>query len=85
MRPLFGLAPGEACRSKRVAAPAGRLLPHRFTLACVRALSGRAHRRFAFCCAVCEIALPGSYPAPLSLVSGLSSSARSIKRADAAV
>ena len=30
--PLFGLAPGGVYRAKRVAPPAGELLPHRFTL-----------------------------------------------------
>ena len=32
-RPLFGLAPGGACRAGRVAPAAGALLPPRFTLA----------------------------------------------------
>ncbi len=29
---LFGLAPGGVCQAKRIAPPAGALLPHRFTL-----------------------------------------------------
>jgi hypothetical protein len=29
---LFGLAPGGVCLARRVAPPAGALLPHRFTL-----------------------------------------------------
>src|SRR6266581_4497338 len=32
MAPLFGLAPGGACRADAVTRAAGELLPHRFTL-----------------------------------------------------
>ena len=40
--PTLGLAPGGVCRAVRVTPDAGALLPHRFTLTCVRAgLPGR--------------------------------------------
>jgi hypothetical protein len=36
---LFGLAPGGVYRAEPVAWPAGELLPHRFTLTCIQALT----------------------------------------------
>src|SRR5436305_6147309 len=58
--PLFGLAPGGACRAADVAARAVRsyrtLSPLPASLA--------AARRFAFCGAFPEVTLAGRYPAP---------------------
>jgi len=48
---LFGLASDGACLARSVAASAGGLLPHRFTLTCL-------HRRSAFCCAFQRLLFP---------------------------
>ena len=71
--PLFGLAPGGACRAARVTPGAGALLPHRFTLTCAPDPETRRHRRSALCCAVLRVAPTGCYPAPCPVESGRSS------------
>jgi len=50
---------------------AGALLPHHFTIA-----AGRAGVLCNFCCAFPGVSPAGRYPAPCSVVSGLSSAAR---------
>ncbi len=70
--PIFGLAPGGVCRAAGVAARAGELLPHRFTLA-VRERLRAPERRSALCCTFLGIAPPGNYPAPCPVELGLSS------------
>ena len=70
--PLFGLAPGGVYRARRVAPPAGALLPHRFTLTVRAALDGDA-RRFAFCGTFPGLATGGRYPPPCPMAPGLSS------------
>jgi hypothetical protein len=57
--PLFGLAPGGACRAADVAARAVRSYR---TLSPLPA--AEAARRFAFCGAFPEVTLAGRYPAP---------------------
>jgi len=62
--PRFDLAPGGGCRAADVAAGAGALLPHRFTLACATRRTGKPS-------AVCSL-LPWSTGRPvLALTSTL--------------
>jgi hypothetical protein len=69
---LFGVAPGGACLATHVSAGAGGLLHHRFNLAAGDKSPGW---RSAFCCAFHRVSPSGSYPAPCSTVSRLSSTA----------
>src|SRR5882672_7596119 len=73
--PLFGLSPSGVYRAGGVTAPAGALLPHRFTLAaCFRP------RRFIFCGTFPGIAPAGGYPALCPVELGLSSGRASAAR-----
>src|SRR5678816_759706 len=84
MAPLFGLAPRGVCRTARVAAGRGALLPHRFTLADRRAAAARggtrrrAGRRSALCCTFRPVTGPGRYPARCPAEFGLSSLERGL-------
>jgi hypothetical protein len=66
--PLFGLAPGGVFLAAGVAADAGELLPHLFTLTVA------VPRRSGLCGTFRGVAPPGRYPAPCPVEPGLSSS-----------
>ena len=70
----FVLSPGGVCRAGRVAATAGALLPHLFTLtlACARM---HLRGRYIFCGTFPEVTLGGRYPSPCPAELGLSSPA----------
>jgi len=68
--PLLGLAPGGVCRAGDVAAAAGALLPHRFSLACGRSPGPSA---VSLCCTVRQVAPTWLSPAPCPVESRLSS------------
>ena len=68
---LLGLAPGGVYLANYIAAIAGGLLHHRFTL--TGPVNKLTFRRFAFCCTFLRITPSGSYPPPCSGESGLSS------------
>jgi len=60
---LFGVAPGGACRAAPVARGAVGSYPTVSPLPRPDPLPGA--RRFHFCGAIRQVALPGRYPAPL--------------------
>ena len=62
---MLGLAPAGGCLAASVAACAGELLPHLFTLTLCRAV--------CFCGPAPRVAAPGRYPAACSMEFGLSS------------
>ena len=55
-RPLFGLASGEVCHTVPVTRAVVGSYP---TVSPLPDLSCDSHRRFVFCCTVCQVALPG--------------------------
>ena len=68
---LLGLAPSGVYLANYIAAIAGGLLHHRFTL--TSHANFLANWRFAFCCTFPRIAPGGRYPPLCSSESGLSS------------
>jgi len=67
---LFGLAPGGVYRASDVSTGPGELLPHPFTLTCLR----RGYdRRSPLCGTFPRVAPAGRYPAPCPVEPGLSS------------
>ena len=66
---LFGLASDGACQARHVAVPAGRLLPHRFTLT----LPARRNRAVCFLWRFPRVTPPGNCPASCPVKPGLSS------------
>lgn len=66
---LLGLAPDGGCLAAGIAARAGELLPHLFTLTCALA----SHRQLFSVAHSGRLPRPGSYPASCPLECGLSS------------
>ena len=78
--PLFGLAPGGVYLASDVTAEPGELLPHPFTLTCLRYLpavqlwqAGSSGRRTSLCGTIPGVTPAGRYPAPCPVEPGLSS------------
>ena len=69
---LFDLASGGVYQASRVAAAAGELLPHRFTLT-THQRRALAVRRYAFCGTFPNLAIGRRYRPPCSTKPGLSS------------
>jgi len=67
---LFGLAPGGVYLASGVTAGPGELLPHPFTLTCLRQGFGR---RTSLCGTFPGVTPAGRYPAPCPVEPGLSS------------
>ncbi len=67
---LFDLAPGGVYRAPGVTAGSGELLPHPFTLTCLRRSLGR---RSSLCGTFPGVSPAGRYPAPCPEEPGLSS------------
>jgi hypothetical protein len=67
---LLGLAPGGVYLASAVTSGPGELLPHPFTLTCLRRSFGR---RTALCGTIPGVTPAGRYPAPCPVEPGLSS------------